>query len=99
MYYDRVFETEYLLKRQIYKMEKRKRTVKEIVFEIFLELILTLVFLGIGALVLILFGADFNFLEIDPELVTLIGFGAVLVLFVLVYIIVRLVKKVKANKE
>lgn len=76
-------------------MKKEKRRFREALLEALGELVLTLVFFGIGALVLNLFGIDISFAEADPDLIALLGILAAVACFGLVYLAVSLIKKRK----
>lgn len=67
------------------------KKVKENISDALLELVLAGVCFGIGALVLLLFGADVW--QADPELAILIGAIVVIVLIVVGYFVVNKIKK------
>ena len=62
------------------------------------EIVFTFVFFGIGALVLMLFGAGDNLMERDLDLVALIGIVSLLALFVIFKLILVLIKKIFKKK-
>lgn len=74
-------------------MKKSKSRVTEIILEIILELVLTAVFLGIGLLVLHLFGSDLSLENIDFELVALIGVLIFIVIFIVFYAVISGIKR------
>ena len=65
------------------------------VLEILAELVLTLVFFGLGILVTHLFGADAPIDTIESDLLVLIGIGACAAVFTAIFIIVKLIKRAK----
>ena len=78
---------------------KRKSRFREIMLEIICELALTLVCFGLGALILHLFGVDGkSLLNMDSDLVVLVGVGIILAIFVAVYFLVQFIKKRKNKK-
>lgn len=75
---------------------KRKSHFREVILEIACELALTLVCFGLGALILHLFGVDGrSLLDMDSDLVVLVGVGVILVIFVASYFLVQFIKKRK----
>ena len=75
---------------------KRKSHFREVILEIACELALTLVCFGLGALILHLFGVDEkSLLDMDSDLVVLVGVGIILAIFVAVYFLVQFIKKRK----
>ncbi len=73
---------------------KRKSKFKEIVLEIVLEIALTAVCFGVGALIFRAFGIRWEALfELDPELVVLVGIIVPLAIFALIYFVVQAIKK------
>ena len=77
-------------------MAKKTSRFREIMLEIICELALTLVCFGLGALILHLFGVDGkSLLDMDSDLVVLVGVGMILAIFVAVYFLVQFIKKRK----
>ena len=74
-------------------MKKEKRKIKEVLWETVCELLLALLFFGIGALILRAFGISRNNAAIDPELTVLIGFVAVAIPFLTAWFLVAWIKK------
>ena len=75
---------------------KRKSHFREVILEIACELALTLVCFGLGDLILHLFGVDGrSLLDMDSDLVVLVGVGVILVIFVASYFLVQFIKKRK----
>lgn len=54
-------------------MKKDKKKLKEAFFEGLLEIVLTLIFLGIGALIVSVFGVELDSPNIDFDLIVLLG--------------------------
>ena len=78
---------------------KRKSRFREIMLEIICELALTLVCFRLGALILRLFGVNGkSLLNMDSDLVVLVGVGIILAIFVAVYFLVQFIKKRKNKK-
>lgn len=61
--------------------------------EIVWELILTAVFFGIGWLILSLLGIELDAEGVDADLVTLLGIGALLAVFGVIYLVTRFIKR------
>ena len=81
-------------------MKKDKKHFKEVLLEGLLELALTLLCFGIGALIVGLFGFGARIADMDFELIALLGLAATLVIFAGVYALVQGVKKrVKSRKH
>jgi hypothetical protein len=78
-------------------MRKGKRRILEAVLEILAELLLTVLFLGLGFLIIRLFGVEAELENMDPDLIVLIGVAPFLVLFA-VYVCVKLIKGKKKDK-
>ena len=76
-------------------MKKQKTKFREAIIEALLELLLTAVCFGIGALVLFLFGVNLDSTDLDFELIVLIGISS----FVLLGVICALVQWIKNKKE
>ena len=79
-------------------MKKDKKKLKEAFFEGLLEIILTLIFFAIGALVVSAFGVDFDSPNIDFDLIVLLGIIVPVVVFGLVYALVQWLKKTIKGK-
>lgn len=62
------------------------------------EIVLSLLFLGIGAAVLAVFGVGGDAEWLDDDLMILIGIGAVLIPGAIIFAIIRAVKKRKKEK-
>ena len=77
---------------------KKPGRIKDAFFEMLFELILMLFFIGIGFLVLYLFGVKISYKNTDPELLAMIGFGAVAALFAVGYAVWRLIKKIQKKR-
>lgn len=75
---------------------KNKKRVKEALSEILLELIIVIVCLGIGIIILTLFGVDITSPEIDYELIALLGSVVIISIFVAAYFIIQGIKKATA---
>ena len=74
-------------------MKKDKKRFKEVFSEAFGEIVLFLILFGIGALILWLFGLDWNAPNIDGDLIVLIGIIVPLVVFGIVSALVDWIKK------
>ena len=74
-------------------MKKGKRRFGEALSEAVCELLLTLLFFGVGALVVCLCDGNLNVLALDLEWIVLIGLAVTALIFGVVYLIVRWVKK------
>ena len=74
------------------------RRVGAALLDVLLELGISLVFLGLGALVLYLLGVKPDWQNTDPELFMLIGFAVFLVVFAAVLVAVRLWKRKSGKK-
>ena len=75
---------------------KRKSRFREIMLEIICALALTLVCFALGALILHLFGIDGKeLLNMDSDLVVLVGVGMFLAIFIVSYFLVQFIKKKK----
>jgi len=81
-------------------MKKDKKQFKKAMLEAFGEIVLTLILFGIGALILWLFGLDWNAPDIDGDLIILIGIIVPLVVFGIVSALVDWIKKkIKGERE
>lgn len=76
-------------------MKKQKPKFREAIAEVFLELLVTLLCLGIGALILALFGVDFSSPGLDWDLVVLLGCAVFIAVLVAVYALVQWIKNKK----
>ena len=63
------------------------------------ELVLTVVFLGIGAVILSLFGVDFKSADTDYELIVLVGVVAFLAVFIASYALTMWIKKLVSKRK
>ena len=80
-------------------MKKDKKRVKEGLSEALLEIVLSLVFFGIGALIIGAFGFEIDAPDIDFDLIVLIGIVALAVIFGIVFALVKLYKKAIKTKR
>lgn len=80
-------------------MKIDKNRLRENLSEALVELILTVIFFGIGAAVVSLFGVDWNSETMDSDLIILIGIVGVVLSFSIVYVLVKLFKKKSAEKQ
>ena len=78
-------------------MNKSKSKFLSILLEIVLELIIALICLGIGILMLWVFGVDFSSPNFDWDIALLLGALIFIILFLLVYFSIDKFKK-KKNK-
>jgi membrane protein DedA with SNARE-associated domain len=78
---------------------KRKEKIKEVFSDVVLELVLYLLFFGIGAFILYLFGFRIDGENTDFDLVFLLGLGVCIVIVVSGFVLVRLIKKIKNKKD
>ena len=76
-------------------MKKDKKKLKEAFFEGLLEIVLTLIFFGIGALVVSAFGVELDSPNIDFDLIVLLG----IIVPVLVCALVQWLKKIIKGKQ
>jgi hypothetical protein len=76
-------------------MKKDKKKVKEAFFDALLEIVLTLIFFGVGALIVSAFGVDFDTLNTEFDWVILLGCAVFLVLFLLVYAFIQWLKRTR----
>ncbi len=74
-------------------MKKAKKKLKEAFFEGMLEIVLTLIFFGIGALIVSAFGVELDSPNIDFDLIVLLGIIVPVVVFGLVCALVQWFKK------
>ena len=80
-------------------MKKDKKKLKEAFFEGLLELVLTVIFFGIGALIFSAFGVELDSPNIDFDLIVLLGIVVLLVSFGIVYSLVQWMKKIIKGKQ
>ncbi len=78
---------------------KQNRKKRWILLEGIGELCFTLLFLGIGILIVSLFGVDFESPDIDYDLIILLGLIAFAVLFGIVYAFVQWLKKIVKGRR
>ena len=74
-------------------MKKDKKQVKETLFEILCELILTLIFFGIGMFIFSLFGVNLDSPDIDGDLVVLVGIVAFFAIIGISFTLIKWIKK------
>ena len=79
-------------------MKKNKKRRVEGLLEGLGELVLTFIFFGVGAYIVSLFGVDFDSPDVDHDLLVLLGIAALAVIVVIVYVLVRWIKKMIRNK-
>ena len=79
-------------------MKKDKKRIAEGLLEGLAELVLTLIFFGIGVCIVSLFGVDFNSPDVDHDLIVLLGIVAFFVIFVIAYALIRWGKKIIRGK-
>jgi len=81
-------------------MKKDKKQKREALAEALCEIAIILPSFGIGVLVIFLLDAEADLLSMDFEGIVLIGIAVLGALFVAVYALVRLLKKIiKANRK
>jgi hypothetical protein len=74
-------------------MKKDKKRIAEGLLEGLAELVLTLIFFGIGAYIVSLFGVDFDSSNMDSDLIILLGIVAVAVTVGVSVVLARWIKK------
>ena len=74
-------------------MKKDKKQVKETLFEILCELILTLIFFGIGMFIFSLIGVNWDSPDIDGDLVVLVGVVAFFAIIGISFSLIQWIKK------
>ena len=74
-------------------MKLNKKKIYEGLLEALVEIVLTLIFFGIGALIISLFGIKLDSLNTDGDLIVLIGIIVPIVIFGIIYALVRFFKK------
>ncbi len=80
-------------------MKKDKKKLKEAFLDGLLEIVLTLVFFGIGALIIGAFGIKLDSPSMDFDLIVLLGIVVPVVGFGIVYALVKWFKKIIKRKE
>ena len=80
-------------------MKKDKKRIREAFVDALVELACVLLFFGIGAVVVGLFGAEPDWLGMDMEWIALIGFLVSLLLFGMICGLVKCVKKLRRKKH
>ena len=80
-------------------MKLNKKKIYEGLLEALVEIVLTLIFFGIGALIISLFGIKLNSLNTDGDLIVLIGIIVPIVIFGIIYALVRFFKKTLGGKH
>lgn len=80
-------------------MKKEKKKLKEVFFEGLLEIVLTLIFFGIGALIVSAFGVNWDSPSIDGDSIILLGIVAISVISAAVCALVQWFKKKTNNKS
>ena len=78
---------------------KDKKKIKSALLEGLVEIVLTLVSFGIGALIVSLFGVKPDSPNVDGDSIILLGIVAICVTFAIVYAIVQWFKKTIGNKN
>ena len=81
------------------KMNKSKRKNGKVLLEVIAEIILMLVFFGIGALILRFFGVRIDSEYLDGDLIILIGILVPVLIFAAVSALVKRFKKIFSNKR
>lgn len=76
-------------------MKRNKKQIKEDLLDGLLEIVLSLVFCAIGALIISLLGIDLDASSIDLDLLILIGIVAFLAVFGITFVAIHLIKKKK----
>ena len=80
-------------------MKKDKKKLKEAFFEGLLEIVLTLIFFGIGALIVSAFRVELDTPNIDFVLIILLGIVVPVVVFGIVCSLVQWLKKIIKGKQ
>ena len=80
-------------------MKKDKKKLKEAFLEGILEIVLILIFFGIGALIVSAFGIELDSASIDSDWIILLGIIVLLVVFGLVFALVQWLKKIIGDKQ
>ena len=79
-------------------MKKDKKKLKEALLEGLLEIVLTLIFFGIGALIFSAFGVKLDSPSVDFDLIVLLGIVVPVVVFGLIFALVQWLKKIIEGK-
>ena len=80
-------------------MKKDKKKLKDAFFEGLLEIILTLIFFGIGALIISAFGIELDAPNIDFDLIVLLGIIVLAVALIFAFALVKWLKKIIKGKQ
>ena len=80
-------------------MKFDKKKLSEELLEGLLEIILSLVFFGIGAFIVSLFGVKIDFSELDGDLIILLGILVFAVVFGGIYALVRYFNKRSTKRK
>ena len=80
-------------------MKKDKKKIGEALLEALGELVLMLIFFGIGILIVRLFGVELDSSKSDDDLIVLIGIISCVVIFAIIWILVQWLKKIITNKH
>lgn len=75
--------------------KKTKKNLKERIIDVLLELALGVLCLAIGIGILVLLGKGID--EIDFEIAMLIGASIIIALIIIIYLVVKSIKKKKAS--
>ncbi|MBQ7411735.1 MAG: hypothetical protein IJW10_02365 [Clostridia bacterium] len=75
--------------------KKTKENLKERIIDVLLELVLGVLCLAIGIGILVLLGKGID--EIDFEIAMLIGASIIIALIIIIYLVVKSIKKKKAS--
>ena len=74
-------------------MKQNKKNVPGALLEGLAEIVVTLIFFGIGALIISLFGVSIDSLDIDGDVIVLIGIVVPIVIFAIISALVQWLKK------
>ena len=80
-------------------MKKDKKKLKEAFFEGLLEIVLTLIFFGIGALIISTFGIELDSPSINDDSIILLGIVVTIAILVIVCALVQWFKKIIGGKR
>ena len=80
-------------------MKKDKQRLREALLEGLLEIVLTLIFLGIGALIIRLFGVNLGSPNMDGDLILLLGIVVFLVVMGTIVALIQWFKKILGGKH
>ena len=80
-------------------MKKDKKKLKEVLFVGLLEIVVTLIFFGIGALIVGAFGVELDSPNIDLDLIILLGLIVFAVVFGIISALVERLKKMSKSKQ